>query len=121
MELHNHRPVTDSARRLDSALGGTGQTPASRASAMRAAIERITRARAAQQEQVQEMTERTRARAARLSDSLELSAAGLRITERDDDASRAARVDTLRTAYENGTLNTRERVERAARALLGGE
>lgn len=39
----------------------------------------------------------------------------------ESDEARASLVESLTAAYQDGTLNTRERIERAASRLLGGE
>lgn len=57
---------------------------------------------------------------ARPSDSVDLSATA-RLFSEDMDVARMELIDSLRAAYESGTLNTRERIERAAQNLLAGE
>jgi len=107
MELHNQHQASNQVRRLSSEMD--------------AAVERISRASAARIEQVTEMTERNRARQARLSDSVQLSAPARMFTDESEDEDRAALVHSLKAAYESGNLNTQERIERAAQHLLAGE
>ena len=104
MELHNHRIENDPARRRD--LENT--------------IERVSDARVARQEQVDDLRDRVEARRQRASDSLDLSATARLFGEGEEDG-RAALVDGRRAAYESGNLNTKERIERAAHNLLAGQ
>lgn len=112
MELHNNRIENDPARRLN-AEGARSD--------LEATIERVSDGRVARQEQVDDLTERTRAHRERVSDSLDLSAAARLLGGDPVGADRAALVDSLRAAYENGNLNTHSRIERAAHNLLAGE
>lgn len=61
-----------------------------------------------------------RGRGTRGGDELDLSAAAQRIADDPElETERAALVESLKAAYEAGTLHTRERIEQAARRLLG--
>jgi anti-sigma28 factor (negative regulator of flagellin synthesis) len=112
MELHNNRIENDAARRLN-AEGAKSD--------LEATIDRVSDARVARQEQVDNLTERTRAHRERVSDSLDLSASARLFGDDSVDSDRAELVDGLRAAYESGNLNTRSRIERAAQNLLAGE
>jgi len=103
MELHNHRSNNAPTRRLDG-------------EAAKAALEpTIQDVRVERQGQEETSAERTRDR-----DSLELSPAA-RLFGDSVDSDREALIESLRAAHENGDLNTRTRLERAAHNMLAGK
>jgi len=104
MELHHNRTNNDPGRRRDLEM----------------TIERVSKGRIERQEQVDDLRDRVEARRQRAADSLDLSSTARLISEGEGE-SRADLVDSLRAAYENGNLNTRERIERAAHNLLAGQ
>lgn len=103
MELHNHRSNNAPARRLDGEAAKAALEPA------------IQDVRVGSQEQGNTPAERNRDR-----DSLELSPAA-RLFGDAVDGDREALIERLRTAYEDGELNTRTRLERAAQNMLAGK
>ncbi len=116
MELHNNRIDNDRTGRRD-----LERSPTPRAGDMESSVDHVSDSRAVRQEQVKELTEQAQGHRTRVTDSLDLSAAARLFTGEARDSDRAALVQSLRSSYEGGNLNTRERMERAAHNLLAGE
>ncbi len=132
MELHSNRPTDHPSRRIDlarlsrqvmeRAVEGMDLAQEARASEVRAVIERIDRARAGHEAQIEHLTDARRAHEERIADSLEVSqTARLFVEGAAEEPDRAAVIESLRAAYQSGSLNSRERIENAAEKLLGGE
>ena len=135
MELRNHDRSLDPGRLagaartarqgMEKAVEEAIRTHSSREGELRAAQARIERARAAHVAQLQELREQSEARRSQLQDRIELSETGrLFAREQVEEPGEEARADlvaSLKAAYGQGDLNSRERIERAAQRLLAGE
>ena len=132
MELQNNsRPIDDPARRLgmpqpakqaiEQVVEHLDRAQADRASNIRASLERVSISREVQESRVQQLRERIRNSGT--GDRLDLSRAAQLFFEEDPDAQqvRAELIRSLKTAYQQGNINTRARIELAAERLLGGE
>ncbi len=95
---------------------------ARRETQVREALERVSRVREAHATRVAHEQMETR----EVADKIELSETGRLFAGETEEAARASaeraeKVETLREAFEGGSLNTDERIEEAAHKLLGGE
>lgn len=132
MELRGDKPNDDPYRRLDAARPAGREAGRTHEAQVQKALDRAASARQARADEVSELRERSRARRAAShsgrgsEDRVEFSRAARLYASQDGDETRTrdareALVRSLGAAYRSGDLNTRERIERAAEHLLGGE
>lgn len=135
MELRKHDRTLDTNRLagaarsaqkgIEKAVDEAIRTRSSREGELRAAQARIERARDAHVAQLQELRDQSETRRAQYQDRLELSEAGRLFAqgqgEEPEEESRAELVASMKVAYQQGDLNSRERIERAAERLLAEE
>jgi len=130
MELRGDKPNNDPYRRLDGTRPAGKDVEQSQDAQVRQAQDRAARARQARADEVSDLRERSRAESVDSEtgseDRVDLSRAARLYASQDGDEvrsqeARAALVRSLGAAYRSGDLNTRERIERAAEHLLGGE
>lgn len=132
MELRGDKPNNDPYRRLDATRPAGKDVESKRDAQVQQAHDRAASARQARADDVSDLRERSRARAVgshsetTSADRVDLSRAARLYASQDGDEvrnqeARAALVRSLGAAYRSGDLNTRERIERAAEHLLGGE
>lgn len=125
MELSNNRPPDPERSLAEARRAGAesvDRAGEARDGALRDAMERLSRTREAQAAHLRDLARADEERRAALRDRLDLSDTARRFasvaiaggTEED----RAELVRSLKNAYENGDLATRERIVRAAERLL---
>ncbi len=132
MELRGDKPNDDPYRRLDATRPAGKDAERPQDAQIQKALDRAARTRQARTDEVSALRERSRARSAEAllrsgsEDRVELSQAARLYASQDGDEvrtrdAREVLVRSLGAAYRSGNLNTRERIERAAEHLLGGE
>lgn len=136
MELRNDnrpldpkRPISlaKSARKgMEKRLDQADRSRDLRETELRAAQERIARAREAHVAQLQDLRDRSESLRGQIQDRIDLSETARALVQgnvHEDEApvERAELIDSLKAAYQSGNLNTEERVQRAAARLLGAE
>jgi hypothetical protein len=91
--------------------------PDSRGAKLAQGLEQIARSKEKNAQQIRNTKQRVEAHAAQV-DRLDLSSSAQELEAAETDSRRAAHLAELKVAYDEGRLNTPERVEQAAERML---